>query len=72
MLLDNEKLKQVIAPYLTGEITVDDVVGDGIFELHWRSTDTFYRHTEDYVLPARRVAYKLDLERAFPNMKAVL
>lgn len=67
--LDNARLRGVIATYVTDVRDVDD---DGVFALQWRSTETFYRHTEEYVEPAKKVAYKAALERAFPGKKGVL
>lgn len=67
-MLDSAKLEEI----LTKHAPDVDVVGDGIFQMKWRSTETFYRHTEDYVAPEKRAAYKHELERAFPNKKAVL
>jgi hypothetical protein len=49
-----------------------DVEGDGILGLPWLSTETFYRHTEEYVAPEKRLAYKYELERTFPGKKGVL
>lgn len=67
--LDNVRLRGVIAAYVTDVCDVDD---DGVFALQWRSTETFYRHTEAYVAPAKKAAYKAALEQAFPGKKGVL
>lgn len=66
--LDNNRLNEILKKHAP-EV---DAFSDGIFALQWRSTETFYRHTEEYVDPAKRAAYKHDLERAFPGKKAVL
>lgn len=68
MLLDNTKLREILGRHAPGV----DAAGDGVFDVEWRSTETFYRHTEDYVDRGRRGAYKLDLERAFPGKKDAL
>ena len=49
-----------------------DVEGDNVYGLTWTSTETFYRHTEEYVELEKRLAYKMELERAFPGKKGVL
>lgn len=66
-ILDNVKLSEVLGHYAPGV----DAAGDGLFTLQWRSTETFYRHTEDYVAPEKRAAYKKALENAFPGKRAV-
>lgn len=48
-----------------------DAEGDGVFDTPWRSTETFYRFTEDYIAPEKRTAYKRELEVAFPGRRAV-
>lgn len=68
-MLDNSVLKGVVARHV-GDVS--DVEGDGVFAIKWRSTETFYRHTEEYVAPERRAAYRRDLELAFPGKKGVL
>lgn len=70
-ILDNNKLKEVLAKHMSG-IAIDAVEDDGVFGLPWRSTETFYRHTEEYVSLEKRAAYRAELERAFPGKKAVL
>lgn len=67
-ILDNIKLKEILDKHAPGV----DVEGDGVYGLQWRSTETFYRHTEEYVVPESRAAYKQDLERAFPGKRGVL
>lgn len=64
-ILDRSKLVEVVGRHAT----MDDVAGDGVFDIEWRSTETFYRHTEDYVAPEKRIAYKMDLERTFPGRR---
>lgn len=66
--LDNAVLKALLEKYAPGV----DVEGDGIFGLQWLSTETFYRHTEEYVTPENRLAYKMELERTFPGKKTVI
>lgn len=66
--LDNNILKMVLDKYAPGV----DVEGDGIYQLDWTSTETFYRHTEEYVAPEKKLEYKYELERAFPGKKGVL
>lgn len=68
MDLDNNVLKSILDKFAPGV----DVAGDGIYGLPWKSTETFYRHTEEYVALESRLAYKHELERAFPGKKAVL
>lgn len=68
-MLDKAKLKWVIDKFTEPGV---DVAGDGVFDVEWRSTETFYRHTEEYVVPEKRAAYKLELELAFPGRKAVV
>lgn len=48
-----------------------DAEGDGVYQQPWRSTETFYRFTEEYVVPEKRAAYKRELEVAFPGRRAV-
>lgn len=67
-MLDNNALKAVLDRFAPDV----DAAGDGIYQLPWRSTETFYRHTEEYVAPEQRLAYKFALEIAFPGKKAVL
>jgi hypothetical protein len=67
-MLDNNVLKSILERHAPGV----DAVGDGIFSQRWLSTETFYRFTEDYVSPEKRLLYKLDLERAFPGKQGVL
>jgi hypothetical protein len=68
MLLDNVVLKTILDKYAPGV----DVEGDGIYQMQWRSTETFYRHTEEYVPPESRPAFKFALEIAFPGKKGAL
>lgn len=68
MLLDNNVLKSILDRYAPGV----DVAGDGIYSMQWRSTETFYRHTEEYVSVERRPAYKAELERVFLGKKGVV
>jgi hypothetical protein len=65
--LDNSKLKAILIKHAP-EVDADE---DGIFSLPWRSTETFYRHTEEYVPLERRAAYKRDLENTFPGRAGV-
>ena len=67
-MLDNAALRTILMKFAPGV----DVDGDGIFGLQWRSTETFYRHTEGYVPVEQRLAYKFALEHAFPGKKAPL
>lgn len=67
-MLDNNVLKSILDRYAPGV----DVSGDGIYGLQWTSTETFYRHTEEYVALEQRLAYKHALEIAFPGKKGVL
>jgi hypothetical protein len=67
-MLDRNTLKSILDKYAPGV----DVQGDGVYGLEWLSTDTFYRHTVDYVAVEQRLAYKFALEAAFPGKKAVL
>jgi hypothetical protein len=66
--LNNIILKNILERFAPGV----DAEGDGLFGISWLSTDTFYRHTEEYVAPEKRLAYKFELERAFPGKKGVL
>lgn len=66
--LNNGALKAVLDKYAPDV----DAEGDGIYQLQWVSTETFYRHTEEYVVPEKRTMYKQELERTFPGKKAVL
>jgi len=66
--LDNNLLKSILDKYAPGV----DVAGDGIYQMEWLSTETVYRHTEEYVEPAQKLAYKYALEIAFPGKKGVL
>ncbi len=67
-MLDNALLSRILAKYAPGV----DVAGDGVYQIGWMSTETFYRHTEEYVGPDKRVAYKRELELTFPGKKGVL
>lgn len=66
--LDNNVLREILGKYAPGV----DVEGDGVYGLTWTSTETFYRHTEEYVAPEQKLAYKHALETAFPGKKGVL
>lgn len=65
--LDAAKLNSILKRH-----TDADAAEDGVFTVKWLSTETFYRHTEEYVAPEKRAAYKADLERAFPGRKGVI
>jgi hypothetical protein len=67
-MLDNAILKSVLSKFAPDV----DAEGDGIYGLQWTSTETFYRHTEEYVAPDQKLAYKFALEHAFPGKKNVL
>ena len=67
-MLDNNVLKAILEKYAPGV----DVEGDGIFGIKWLSTETFRRHTEEYVPVEQRLAYKYALEQAFPGKQAPL
>lgn len=67
-ILNNQKLREILGRHAPG-VDADD---DGVFATPWRSTETFYRHTEEYVQPEKRPAYKRDLETAFPGKSGVL
>lgn len=62
-------LRTVLAKFVPPDV---DVEGDGVFDLNWTSTTTFYNHTEEYVAPEKRAAYKAELERAIPGRRNVL
>jgi len=64
--LDPQQLKALLDQFAPG----NDAGDDGIYNQPWLGTDTFYRHTEEYVQPARRAAFKASLERAFPGRKS--
>ena len=66
-MLDNNTLRTILKKYAPDV----DADGDGVFGIKWLSTETFARHTEEYVKPEQRLAYKMELERAFPGKKAV-
>jgi len=66
-VLDNNILRQLLDKHAPGV----DVAGDGIYSMEWRSTETVYRFTEEYVPVTSRGAYKFDLEQAFPGKKDV-
>jgi hypothetical protein len=67
-MLDNTVLKNILKKFAPDV----DAEGDGVFSLQWTSTETFYRHTEEYIALEKRLAYKFELERAFPGKKGVL
>jgi hypothetical protein len=67
-MLDNAILKSITDKFAPGI----DVAGDGVFDIKWISTTTFYRHTEEYVKLEERGAYKFALEQAFPGKSGVL
>jgi hypothetical protein len=67
-MLDNNVLKSILDKYAPGV----DAAGDGVYGLQWTSTETFYRHTEEYVAPEKKLEYKYALELAFPGKKGVL
>lgn len=48
----------------------NDAAEDGVFDSPWTGTDTFYRFTEDYVAPEKRLQYKMELEAAWPGKKS--
>lgn len=58
-------LKQVLDKFAPG----NDASGDGIYDQRWLATDTFYRHTEDYVRVENLAAYKRALAAAFSKKK---
>jgi hypothetical protein len=64
-MIDNALLKTILDKFAPGV----DVAGDGIYTMEWRSTDTVYRQTEEYVAVEQRLAYKYALEAAFPGKK---
>lgn len=66
--LDASILRETLKQYAP-EVDADE---DGIFATQWLSTETFYRFTEDYVSPEKRLGYKMALERAFPGRKGAL
>jgi hypothetical protein len=66
--LDTNTLRTILTKYAPDV----DVEGDGVYMLPWLSTETFYRHTEEYVAPEKRTMYKQELEYAFPGKKGVL
>jgi hypothetical protein len=68
-MLDNEVLRGVLARFAA---TPTEPEEDGIFQMEWRSTETFYRFTEEYVAAERRLEYKYALEAAFPGKKGVM
>lgn len=67
-MLDNNVLKSILDRFAPDV----DAAGDGIYGLQWTSTETFYRHTEEYVVPEKKLEYKYALELAFPGKKSVL
>ena len=70
--MSNENLEAATLRAILNKYAPDvDADGDGVFELPWRSTETFYRHTEEYVSPEKRAAYKRELEIAFPGRRSV-
>ena len=68
MLLDNTKLREILMTHAPGV----DVDGDGVFSMQWRSTETFYRMTSEYVPLDKQAAFKAELERTFPGKKGAL
>lgn len=56
-------LKSVLDKHAPG----NDAEDDGIYDQPWLVTDTFYRHTEEYVPPENRTGYKHALETTFPK-----
>ncbi len=66
--LNNALLKSILDKYAPDV----DAEGDGVYGLQWTSTETFYRHTEEYVVPEKKLEYKYALELAFPGKKGVL
>lgn len=67
-MLDNAVLKTILDKYAPGV----DVEGDGIYQMQWRSTETFYNMTNEYVPVEARAAYKHALEVAFPGKKGMI
>ncbi len=67
-MLDVVKLTEILSRHAPGA----DAAEDGVFMVPWLSTETFYRHTEEYVDPGKRAAYKRELEMAFPGKKTAL
>jgi len=67
-MLDNNTLREILKSFAPDV----DADGDGIFGLKWLSTETFYRHTEEYIPVEQRLAYKFKLEHAFPGKKGVM
>lgn len=63
--LDPITLNAVLTKFAPGV----DFADDGVFANPWLSTETFYRFTEEYVVPEKRLAYKMELERVFPGKK---
>jgi hypothetical protein len=45
----------------------NDAEDDGIYDQRWIAADAFYRFTEEYVALDKRLAYKHELDRAFPK-----
>ena len=54
-------LQQVLDRHAPG----NDAAEDGIYAQRWLEAGTFYRHTEEYVAPEKRAAYKADLDHTF-------
>lgn len=65
--LDVNTLRAILTKYAPDV----DAEGDGVYGLPWLSTETFYRHTEEYVAPEKKLEYKYALETAFPGKKGV-
>lgn len=66
--LNPELLKHVLDKHAPG----NDAAEDGVYTQPWMSFETFYRFTEEYVPLTHRLAYKMELERAFPDKKGAM
>lgn len=67
-MLDNNTLREILKSFAPDV----DADAEGVFVVEWRSTETFYRMTEEFVPVAQRLAYKFKLEASFPGKKAPL
>ncbi len=56
-------LKRVLDKHAPG----NDAEDDGIYDTRWMAADAFYRFTDEYVTLENRLAYKYELDRAFPK-----
>lgn len=67
-MLDNNALRQILLKFAPDL----DPDAEGIFSVSWTSTETFYRHVEEFVPPDKLTRFKSLLEMSFPGKKNAL